>query len=157
MLQTRWVKSYCGAGSRGQKHCPAKATVRSRLWRSGLQRWWQRWRRALGQGWRFFFFTLEISFSSLTCFIAFCTHSPIPRAETKHKCVSHETVHGCFTAVICFHFENSKIARWIRLCANILSNKMSLIWKLTGKEEIKQLQKAGEGNKKEVKKKKCIH
>lgn len=33
---------------------------------------------------------------------------------------------------------------------------MSLIWKLTGKEEIKQLQKAGEGNKKEVKKKKNV-
>lgn len=154
MLQTRSVKSYCWSGSHGQKHCPAKATVRSRVWRSGLQCWWQRWRRALGQGWRFFFFfTLEISFSSLTCFIASCAHTPIPRSWDKTQVCLHETVHGCFSAVICFHFENIKIARWIRLRANIIAHKMSLIWKLTGKEKIKRLQKAGKGYKKEVKKK----
>lgn len=51
------------------------------------------------------------------CFIAFIahTHTLIPGAEVRF----HETVHGCFTDVICFHLENIKIAS----CVQILCSK----------------------------------
>lgn len=43
------------------------------------------------------------------------THTLIPGAEVRF----HETVHGCFTDVICFHQENIKIAS----CVQILCSK----------------------------------